>query len=445
MDSSKGRPVEGTGARARAAALDAADPLAGFVDRFLPMGAAGPAGDLAAGHGAPVVAYLDGNSLGRPPREVAERMQDLITATWGSRLIRGWTDEWMTWPETVGDLVGGSVLGAAPGQTVVADSTTVMLYKLARAAVAARPGRHEIVLDTDNFPTDRYVLEGIAQERSLRLRWVETDPAEGIRPEQVAGAVGPDTALVVFSHVAYRSGWLADAEAITRIAHDAGALMLWDLCHSAGSVPVELDRWSVDLAVGCTYKYLNGGPGAPAFGYVAERLQGELQQPIWGWMGRRDPFEMGPGYRPAEGIRSVVSGTPPIMGMLPVRVGVELVAEAGIEAIRAKSVALTQFAIEIVDGWPNELGVEVASPRDPARRGSHVTLRRADFREVNEALWERGVIPDFREPDGIRIGLSPLSTTFAEVEQALAIMREVLESRPVATDSSSARAGAAGP
>ncbi|HET7042363.1 MAG TPA: aminotransferase class V-fold PLP-dependent enzyme, partial [Gemmatimonadales bacterium] len=214
-----------------------------------------------------MVAYLDGNSLGRPPREVAERMQDLITATWGSRLIRGWTDEWMTWPETVGDLVGKSVLGAAPGQTVVADSTTVMLYKLARAAVAARPGRHEIVLDTDNFPTDRYVLEGIAQERGLRLRWVETDPAEGIRPEQVAGAVGPDTALVVFSHVAYRSGWLADAEAITRIAHDAGALMLWDLCHSAGSVPVELDRWSVDLAVGCTYKYLNGGPGAPAFGY----------------------------------------------------------------------------------------------------------------------------------------------------------------------------------
>ena len=400
----------------RAGELDARDPLAPFLGRFLPP------------QDGALVAYLDGNSLGRPPRAVVERMHDLVTGSWGTRLIRGWSDEWMTWPETTGDLLAAAVLGAAPGQTVVADSTTVMLYKLARAAVDAQAGtgRDEVVLDTDNFPTDRYVLEGVAAERGLTLRWVRTDPARGITVEDVAAAVGPRTALVVFSHVAYRSGWLADAEAITRVAHDAGALVLWDLCHSVGAVPVELDAWGVDLAVGCTYKYLCGGPGAPAFGYVREGLQDRLRQPIWGWMGRRDPFEMGPGYQPAPGIRGLVSGTPPIVGMLPVRVGVELVAEAGIEAIRAKSVLLTDYAIELVDAWPAGLGVEVASPRDSARRGGHVTIRRGDFREVTEALWRRGVIPDFRAPDGIRLGLSPLSTTFTETCQALEVLRELL-------------------
>ncbi|MEP7369091.1 MAG: aminotransferase class V-fold PLP-dependent enzyme, partial [Dermatophilaceae bacterium] len=385
----------------RARALDAQDPLAHFRGRFLPAES--------------VLAYLDGNSLGRPLAVTAERMHSFITAAWGTRLIRGWDEEWMGWPETTGDLIGSGVIGAAPGQTVVADSTTVMLYKLARAALAARPDRTEIVLDTDNFPTDRYVLEGIAAERGLTLRWVETDRESGVRPEQVAEAVGADTALVVFSHVAYRSGFLADVPAITSIAHDVGALTLWDLCHSAGSVPVHLDEWGVDLAVGCTYKYLGGGPGAPAFGYVRSGLHGLVHQPIWGWMGRRDVFEMGPGYIPADGVRAMVSGTPPILAMLPVRDGVELVSEAGIEAIRAKSVLLTGFAIEIVDSWPGELGVRVASPRDSTRRGGHVTIVRPDFRGLMSALWTRGVIPDFRAPDGIRIGLSPLSTSFVEL------------------------------
>lgn len=404
---------------ARAGQLDAEDPLAPFIDRFVK-----PRGDA-------VVAYLDGNSLGRPPAATAEALQDLVAGAWGTRLIQSWTDEWMTWPENTGDLVASAALGAAAGQTVVADSTTVMLYKLARAAVDAQApaGRTEVVLDTDNFPTDRYVLEGIAAERGLTLRWVETDPATGIHPEQVEAVVGPRTALVVFSHVAYRSGFLADAEAVTRIAHDAGALVLWDLCHSAGSVPIELDAWDVDLAVGCTYKYLNGGPGSPAFGYVNARLHGQLQQPIWGWMGRRDPFEMGPGYRPAAGIRSLVSGTPPILGMLPVRVGVQMLAEAGIDKVRAKSVQLTDFAIEIVDSWPAELGVQVASPRDSARRGGHVTIRRQDFREVTDELWSRGVIPDFRAPDGIRIGLAPLSTSFTELHRAMEVIREVTARR----------------
>ncbi|GAB2688342.1 kynureninase [Thalassiella azotivora] len=409
-----------TGFAERAAALDAADPLAAFRSRF---------------HDADgVLAYLDGNSLGRPPRETATRLQELVTGAWGTRLIRGWTDEWMTWPEEVGDLLGRAALGAAAGQTVVADSTTVMLYKLARAAVdaavAADPQRREVVLDTDNFPTDRYVLEGIAAERGLTLRWVETDPAAGIEPEQVERVVGDGTALVVLSHVAYRSGHLADARVITRIAHAAGALVLWDCSHSVGSVPIHLDEWDVDLAVGCSYKYLNGGPGAPAWGYVAERHQSTLRQPVQGWMGRRDPFTMGPGYEPADGVRAVVSGTPPILGMLPVRVGVEMVAEAGIEAIRAKSLLLTQLALDVVDSWPTELGVTVATPREPGRRGGHVTIRRPDFREVTDELWERGVVPDFRAPDGIRLGLAPLTTSFAEVVAGLDVLRALLEARP---------------
>jgi kynureninase len=391
--------------------LDAQDPLAHFRERFLPAEG--------------VVAYLDGNSLGRPLAVTAARMQSFIADAWGTRLIRGWDDEWMGWPESVGDLIGRGVIGAAAGQTVVADSTTVMLYKLARAAVAARPDRAEIVLDTDNFPTDRYVLEGIAAERGLTLRWVETDPAAGVEPEQVAEAVGPRTALVTFSHVAYRSGFIADVPAITAIAHDAGALVLWDLCHSAGAVPTHLDDWGVDLAVGCTYKYLGGGPGAPAFGYVRRELGGRVRQPIWGWMGRKDVFEMGPGYVPQDGIRSVVSGTPPILAMIPVRAGVEIVVEAGIEAIRAKSALLTGLATEIVDSWPAELGIEVASPRTSAQRGAHVTIRRPDFRDVTSALWARGVIPDFRAPDAIRIGLSPLSTSFVELYVAMEVIHEV--------------------
>jgi kynureninase len=282
------------------------------------------------------------------------------------------------------------------------------------------------VLDTDNFPTDRYVLEGIAAERGLALRWIETDPLTGIHPEQVAAAVGADTALVLFSHVAYRSGFIADAPAITRIAHDAGALVLWDLCHSAGSVPVELDAWGADLAVGCTYKYLNGGPGAPAFAYLRRDLQEELRQPIWGWMGHRASFEMGPGHEFASGVRALLSGTPPILAMVPLQANLDMLAEAGIEAVRAKSVLLTAYALELTDRWLAPLGVVVGSPRDPDRRGGHVTLRRPGFADLLEPLWVRGVIPDYRRPDGIRIGPAPLSTSFAEVHRGLSILRALL-------------------
>ena len=380
--------------------LDAADPLAGFQDLFLEAEG--------------VLSYLDGNSLGRPLRATAEHLQEFVREQWGSRLIRGWDESWLELPQRIGDALGAAALGAAAGQCIVADSTTVLLYKLARAAVAARPERTEIVLDADNFPTDRYVMEGIARECGLTLRWVPAQYDGGVTAEAVADAVGPQTALAVFSHVAYRSGYLADAEAVTRVVHAAGGLVLWDLCHSAGAVPAQLDAWNVDYAVGCSYKYLNGGPGAPAWAYVASRHQQDFAQPIQGWLGSADPFGMAQGYSPAPGIRRVVSGTPPVLGMLPMQDMISLIAEAGIDAVRTKSVALTEYALTAADALLAPYGVVVASPRDPARRGSHITIDHPSFRAVTAALWEQGIIPDYRNPSGIRLGLSPLSTSFEE-------------------------------
>lgn len=399
----------------RAEALDAADPLAHLRDRFITP------------DGFDVVSYLDGNSLGRPLRATAQLLDEFVRQQWAGRLIRGWTEGWMQWPLQLGDRLGAVALGAAAGQVVVADSTTVLLYKMSRAAVDARPGRRKIVLDTDNFPTDRYVLEGIAAERGLTLVWIETDPNTGITAEQVAAVVDEDTALVLFSHVAYRSGWLAPAMEINRIAHAAGALTLWDLSHSVGSVDLHLDAWGADLAVGCTYKYLNGGPGAPAFAYLRRDLQGELRQPIQGWMGHRASFEMGPGHEPAEGVRALLSGTPPILAMVPLHANLDMLAEAGIEAVRAKSVLLTGYAIDLADRWLAPLGVEVVSPRDAAQRGGHVTLGHPGFERLLGSLWDNGVLPDYRNPNGIRIGPAPLSTGFVEVHRGLSLVRELLE------------------
>ena len=315
------------------------------------------------------------------------RLAEFVEHEWGGRLIRGWDERWFDLPRTLGDRLGEVCLGAAPGQVAIGDSTTVLLYKLMRAAVAARPGRTEIVLDRDQFPTDRYVAAGVAAETGLTLRWIEVDTTTGVTAEQLAEVVGPQTALVVLNHVAYRSAWLADVPELTRIAHDAGALVLWDLCHSAGVVPVELDAWDVDLAVGCTYKYLNGGPGSPAFLYVASRRQEELTQPIQGWMGADDPFLMGPSYVPATGIRRFLSGTPAVVGMLALEDMVDLVAEAGHRPRSARSrSALTAHAVEVADELLAPLGVVLASPLDPDRRGGHVTLNHPLMREATAAL-----------------------------------------------------------
>ncbi len=397
---------------ADAGALDAVDPLASYRARF--VGAESP------------LVYLDGNSLGRPLAVTGPRLAQFVAEGWGARLIRGWDEGWLELPERLGDDLGRVCLGAAAGQSVVADSTTVLLYKAIRAAVALRPGRTEIVVDTDNFPTDRYVAEGVAAECGLRLRWIRTEPRAGVTAEQVADAVGPRTALVLLSHVAYRSAWLADVETLTALAHDAGALVLWDLCHSAGAVPVEVDAWQVDLAVGCTYKYLNAGPGSPAFVYVAARHHDDLAQPVRGWMGAADPFAMGPQFAPAPGVRRMLSGTPPVLGMLALADMLELLAEVGVAAVREKSVGLTSYAVTRADALLAPLGVEVASPRDPARRGGHVTLDHPRMREVAAALWTRDVLPDFRAPHGLRLGLSPLSTSHAEVERGLCAVADVL-------------------
>ncbi|CAD6001623.1 kynureninase [Agreia sp. COWG] len=395
--------------------LDAVDPLRSFRARF--VGSDDP----------DVVAYLDGNSLGRPLRASAERLARFAPEAWGSRLIRGWDEEWFDLPLTVGDRIARAALGAASGQVVIGDSTTVLLYKLIRAAVDARPGRTDIVVDTDNFPTDRYLVEGIAAERGLSLVWIESDIHSGVTAEQLAAVVGPNTALVLLSNVAYRSGYLADVPELTRITHDAGALALWDVCHSVGSVPMQLDEWQVDIAIGCTYKYLNGGPGSPAFVYVRREVQPVLRQPIQGWIGHADSFAMGPGFTPAEGMRGFLSGTPSIVGMQAMRDMVELVDEVGMDAIRTKSESLTGLAIDIVDGWSAELGVTLATPRDPQRRGSHVTIEHPHFREITARLWKRGVIPDFRAPQGMRLGLSPLSTSHIELWRGLEAVRDELE------------------
>jgi len=397
--------------RAHAVELDAADPLAGYRDRFALDD--------------PSLIYLNGNSLGALPLATMARLESVIRSEWGGALARSW-DHWVELPGRAGDLVG-ALVGAAPGQVVVTDNTTVNLYKLACAALDARPGRHAIVTDQDNFPSDRYVVEGIAAQRGAGLRMLATDINEGLAPDAVRAAVDEDTALVSLSHVAYRSGALADMAAITKIAHEAGALMLWDLCHSVGAVPVELDACDADLAVGCTYKYLNAGPGAPAFVYVSARLREVLRQPIWGWFSQRDQFAMGPRYDPAAGIAKFMTGTPSILGTAAVEEGARLLLEAGIGAMRAKSVQLTSYLIDLADAWLVPLGCALATPRQAARRGGHVTFCHPLAEQVVSQLAAANILADYRTPDRFRLGLSPLTTRFTDVWTAVAASRDIIE------------------
>ncbi|MFC0106224.1 kynureninase [Kibdelosporangium aridum] len=398
--------------------LDANDELAVYRDRFVPIVDPG------------LVAYLDGNSLGRPLLATAERLERLVRHEWGSRLIRSWSEGWLTLPERVGDELGRVAIGAAPGQVIVADSTSVCLYKTVRAALALRPGRTEIVTDTSNFPTDRFVVDGIAEQFGLTVKRISPDSLTGVRPDDVHAAVGDGTAVVVLSHVDYRSAAVADMAAITRIAHGRGALVVWDLCHSVGAMPVELDAAGVDFAVGCTYKFLNAGPGAPAFLYVNSKHHNGFRQPITGWIGAEDIFAMADRFRPAPGIRRALSGTPPITGMVGVDEGVALLAEAGIDRVRTKAQALGRLVIELADEWLVPLGFTVASPRSDELRGAHVMLRHPDAERLSQRLIDNGVIIDFRNPDGIRVGLSPLTTSYAEVWHALSVISDVAGTGP---------------
>jgi kynureninase len=380
--------------REHAEALDAADPLASFHERFV--------------HDDSARIYVDGNSLGRPPRETAERIAERVEE-WGSRLVTAWSD-WIDLPLEVGEQLS-PLIGARPGEVLVADSTTVNLYKLARAALDVRDGA--IVGRADDFPTDRYVLQGLGRE--LRL------------VDDVRAALEPPVALVCLSHVDYRTGALEDMAAVTAAAHDVGGLVLWDLSHSAGAVPVELEATGADLAVGCTYKYLNAGPGSPAFLYVRSELQSQLRSPIWGWFGQREQFAMGPEYDPMEGIGRFLAGTPSILGLAAVEAGVRLIADAGIERLRDKSVALTSLVVDLHDAWLAPLGFELGTPRDAARRGSHVSLRHPDGWRICRALIERAdVIPDFRRPDTVRFGLPPIYTRFVDAWDAVDRLRRVV-------------------
>ena len=394
--------------------LDAADPLAGFRDRFV------------RDDHSPI--YLDGNSLGPLPRATQARIAEVVGQEWGAGLVRSWS-RWIELPRQVGDLLGEHLVGAAPGQIAVCDSTTTNVYKLACAALDAQSGRHVIVTDDDNFPTDRYVVEGIAAQRGAELRMIRSDLDHGLREDALRDALDERTALVSLSHVAYRSGALADMAEITGIVHETGALALWDLCHSAGAVPVELDATGADLAVGCTYKYLNAGPGAPAFLYVRRELQERLRQPVWGWFGQRGQFEMGQGYDPAPGIGRFLTGTPDVVGTVAVQEGARLLAEAGIGRLRAKAVTMTGYLIALADAWLAPHGVEVASPRQDARRGAHVTLAHPQAWQISQALIREGVIGDYRTPDRLRLGPAPLYTRFADVWDALNTLRQIMAER----------------
>ena len=386
--------------RAAAEAADAADPLAGFRDRFV-RDAAG-------------VIYLDGNSLGRLPVATRGRLA-AVTAEWGERLIGGWPD-WIHAPTTTGDAIA-VVIGARPGEVLACDSTTVNLYKLVGAAIDARRPSALRVL-REEFPTDRYVVEGYAQRAAIPLVPLAAEP----RFEHGD--------LVVLSHVDYRTGALRDLAGLQAHADAAGATVIWDLSHSAGAVPVDLRAARAELAVGCTYKYLNAGPGAPAFLYVREDLQDGLRSPIQGWFGQADQFAMEREYAPDAGIRRFLAGTPPILGLATVEEGARLTAEAGVGALHAKAGALTERLIALHDAWLVPLGFGLATPRDPARRGSHVALTHPQAWQITRALVESaGVVPDFRGPDSVRLGVAPLDTRHVDVWDALTRLRDLVARR----------------
>jgi len=394
----------GAPSRAAAAAADAADPLASQRDLFV--------------HADDRI-YLDGNSLGRLPVATRARLAAL-TAEWGERLVSGWHD-WIDAPARAGDAIAG-LIGARAGEVIACDSTTVNLFKLVGAALDARPsGGGALVIDRGNFPTDRYVLEGIAAQRGLELRLFDGEPDAATLP------CGRGD-VVVLSHVAYSSGALADMPALQATARERGATLIWDLCHSAGAVPVELRAAGAELAVGCTYKYLNAGPGAPAYLYVAAGLQPELRSPIWGWFGQSDQFAMERDYDPEPSIRRFLAGTPSILGLAAVEEGARVTAAAGIGALHAKATELTQLIVALHDAWLAPLGFELASPRDPARRGSHVALRHPQAWQVTRALIDRAnVIPDFRGPDSVRLGVAPLYTRHVDVWDAIDRLRGLVE------------------
>ena len=401
--------------RDEARSHDRDDPLARFRDEFV------------FDDGGPL--YLDGNSLGRLPKRTVSAVAQTVGGEWGSRLVRGWNEGWVDAPRRVGDKLA-RVLGASPGEVAVSDATSVNLFKLAVAALRARPGRKTIVTDALNFPSDLYVLCGASDLLGALRRVVVVPSRDGMAIDiaDLDAAITEDTALVSLSHVAYRSGFLHDMAAVSALSHAAGALVLWDVSHSAGVVPIDLEACGADLAVGCTYKYLNGGPGAPAFLFVRRSLQQALENPIRGWFSRHEPFSFHESYEPARDLSRFLVGTPPILSLAAAEAGVDLALEAGIFRAREKSVAQGEFLVRLWEALLEPRGVTLRTPRDAARRGSHVSFGHPEALAIDRALIEElNVIPDFRPPDVIRFGFAPLYTRFEDLYEAADRFRRVLD------------------
>ena len=386
-------------------ALDAHDPLAAFRTRFaLPEG----------------VVYLDGNSLGARPKVAAARAQSVIGEEWGNGLIRSWNDaDWIGLPAKVGDKLG-QLIGAAPGEVVACDSTSVNLFKLLSAAFVLRPGRRVLLTDRDNFPTDNYVAEGVAAFFDGKVE-IRVLPAE-----EILAAIDQDVAVVSLTQVNYRTGRIYDMAKISAAATAMGALSLWDLSHSAGAIPVDLTGAGADLAVGCGYKYLNGGPGAPAYVFVPKRHHQAIRQPISGWLGHAAPFEFSGDFRPAPGIGRMLSGTPPVIALALLECGLDIIIEAGMDALRVKSMALSDLFISLITQQCDGHGLELISPQDANLRGSQVSYSYENGFGAMQALIARGVIGDFRQPNVMRFGFAPLYVTHIDLWDAVQALRAVL-------------------
>ncbi|MDF1560107.1 MAG: kynureninase [Bacteroidales bacterium] len=377
--------------------------------------------------------YLDGNSLGRLPVESKAILERSVIIEWGERLIRSWNEEWFTKNIELGDKIA-MIAGASEGEVIVTDTTSVNLYKLAHAALKFKEGRRRIVTDELNFPSDLYILQGLVKDFGEGYELVVVSSRDGMTIDtgDLKGKIDGNTALVSLSHVAFKSAFRYNMKEITALAHEKGAMVLWDLSHSIGAVPGELNESNADLAVGCTYKYLNGGPGSPAFLYVRKDLQDKLSSPIWGWFGEKNPFDFELKYRPGEGIRRFLAGTPPILSLKAIEPTLDMLNEAGMDKIRKKSVSQSEFLLRLAEGFLWPLGFQPGSPLDPEKRGSHVSLRHPEAYRICKALidpdiGETVVIPDFREPDNIRLGITPLYTTYTEIFTAVREIRKTVE------------------
>ena len=402
-------------------ALDDQDELASFRKEFVSDD--------------PNLIYMDGNSLGRLPKRTVDFMHNTIEQEWGKRLIQAWNDGWINAPKELGAKIA-KLVGAQADEIIVTEATSINLFKLAAAALQARPDRNGVVSDTLNFPSDLYILQGIIDMlgKGQQLTLISSTDGITIAPEAVEAAIDDNTALVSLTHVAFKSAFMYDMAHVTELAHQAGALVIWDLSHSVGAVPIDLNGCNVDLAVGCTYKYLNGGPGSPAFLYVRRDLQKQLNQPMWGWFAAEKPFDFALDFIPASDISRFRVGTPPILSMKAVEPGIDILLDATIARLRAKSIKQTEYLIFLADQWLNPLGFTLGTPRQAEKRGSHVSLCHPEGYRISRALIEAPppaiqVIPDFRAPDNIRFGVTPLYTTYTEIYQALERVRNIVEDK----------------